>query len=311
MDRFAVFVDAGYLYAETGRLLFNTTDRRAIQLDGPGANEMLVNLAKKDCGLSLLRTYWYDGARNGVPTMDQEQIAALLNVKLRLGRINSKNQQKGVDALIILDLVTLARERAISEAYLLSGDEDLREGVRAAQDLGVRVTLIGIPTRGNTFNQSKELVNEADQSTMLTKNDIDKLATLIQPRQAPAHKPFSQADPVAGVSAAATKYTRQWLSRSTHEELKSMQEGRPIIPRALDASLLDSIENEVGISLRRREGLRREARQTFWRLVARAGQNKSTSTATTMIHQGGTIPPDRRPAPPDPERCPDEGEQHL
>ena len=36
MDRFAVFVDAGYLYAETGRLLFNTTDRRAIQLDGPG-----------------------------------------------------------------------------------------------------------------------------------------------------------------------------------------------------------------------------------------------------------------------------------
>ena len=48
MDRFAVFVDAGYLYAETGRLLFNTTDRRAIQLDGPGANEMLNKLAKID-----------------------------------------------------------------------------------------------------------------------------------------------------------------------------------------------------------------------------------------------------------------------
>lgn len=286
MDRFAVFVDAGYLYAETGRLLFNTTDRRAIQLDGPGSNEMLINLAKKDCGLPLLRTYWYDGARNGIPTMDQEQIAALLNVKLRLGRINSKNQQKGVDALIILDLVTLARERAISEAYLLSGDEDLREGVRAAQDLGVRVTLIGIPTRGDTFNQSKELVNEADQSTMLTKNDIDKLATLIQPRQAPAHKPFTQVDSVADVSAAAAKYTRQWLSRSTHEELKSMQEGRPIIPKSLDASLLDSIESEVGISLRRREGLRREARQTFWKLVARAGQNKPTSTDTTTTQPG-------------------------
>ena len=281
MDRFAVFVDAGYLYSETGRLLFNTTDRRAIQLDGPRANEMLINLAKTDCGLSLLRTYWYDGARNGIPTMDQEQIAALLNVKLRLGRINSKNQQKGVDALIILDLVTLARERAISEAYLLSGDEDLREGVRAAQDLGVRVTLIGIPTRGDTFNQSKELVNEADQSTVLTKNDMDKLATLIRPRQAPAYQHSIQADPVADVSTAAAKYTRQWLSRATHEELKSIQASRPIIPRALDASLLDSIESEVGISLRRREGLRRKARQTFWRLVARTGQNKSASTATT------------------------------
>ena len=27
------------------------------------------------------------------------------------------------------------------------------------------------------------------------------------------------------------------------------------------------------------------------------------------VDQGGTIPPDRRPAPPDPERCPGEGEQ--
>ena len=165
-------------------------------------------------------------------------------------------------------------------------DEDLREGVRAVQDLGVRVTLIGIPTRGDTFNQSKELVNEADQSTMLAKSDLDKLATRIQPRRAPAHKLLVQADPVADVSAAAAKYTRQWLSRSTHEELKSMQENRPVIPRALDASLLDSIESEVGISLRRREGLRREARQTFWRLVARAGQNKSASTANTTTQHG-------------------------
>ena len=66
------------------------------------------------------------------------------NVKLRLGRINAKNQQKGVDALIYRDLTTLARERAICDAFLLAGDEDLREGVKAAQDMGVRVTLIGI-----------------------------------------------------------------------------------------------------------------------------------------------------------------------
>ncbi|MGH3773836.1 MAG: hypothetical protein ACRDRW_21010 [Pseudonocardiaceae bacterium] len=34
------------------------------------------------------------------------------------------------------DLITLAQHRAISDAVLLSGDEDLREGVRAAQDYG-------------------------------------------------------------------------------------------------------------------------------------------------------------------------------
>lgn len=65
-----------------------------------------------------------------------------------------------------------------------------------------------------------------------------------------------------------------------------MKESRPIIPRALDASLLDSIESEVGISRRRREGLRRKARQTFWKLVARTGQNKSTSAANTMTQPG-------------------------
>ena len=40
--------------------------------------------------------------------------------------------------------MTLARDRAIAEAFLLAGDEDLREGVKEAQDQGVRVTLIGV-----------------------------------------------------------------------------------------------------------------------------------------------------------------------
>ena len=168
-----MFVDAGYLYAGTGRLLFKTRDRRAIRLDVPGVNGLLNRLAEEGCRLPPLRTYWYDGARGGTPTAEQQRIAALPDVKLRLGRITTKNQQKGVDALILLDLVALARERAISEAYLLSGDEDLREGVRAAQDLGVRVTLIGIPTSDGSRNQSRELVNEADKSVMLNKDDLE------------------------------------------------------------------------------------------------------------------------------------------
>ena len=59
-------------------------------------------------------------------------------------------QQKGVDSLIIMDLIELARNHAISEAVLLSGDEDLRVGVQLAQSFGVRVHLLGVePTRGN------------------------------------------------------------------------------------------------------------------------------------------------------------------
>ena len=45
-------------------------------------------------------------------------------------------------------------------------DEDLREGVKAAQDRGVRVTLIGIPAPSG-FNQSEELCWEVDDQLTL------------------------------------------------------------------------------------------------------------------------------------------------
>ena len=91
----------------------------------------------------VLRSYWYDGACDAIPTLAQLSVAELANVKLRLGRL-SGGKQKGVDALIYRDLMTLARERAIATAFLLAGDEDLREGVVAAGDMGVRVVVLGI-----------------------------------------------------------------------------------------------------------------------------------------------------------------------
>ena len=113
------------------------------------------------------------------------RFAALPNVKLRLGRINVQGQQKGVDALIYRDLMTLSHERAIADAFLLSGDEDLREGVRTAQDQGVRVTVIGIATREESCNQSRELMYEADEVVTLTRDDIGPFFTPVT-RPAPA-----------------------------------------------------------------------------------------------------------------------------
>jgi uncharacterized LabA/DUF88 family protein len=74
-------------------------------------------------------------------------------------------QQKGVDSLIVHDLITLAHERAVATIYLLAGDEDLREGVAAAQRLGVQVILLGIPTKSP--NQSLPLIREADEHVLL------------------------------------------------------------------------------------------------------------------------------------------------
>jgi hypothetical protein len=121
MDRCSIFIDAGYLFAAGGELCCGTRGRRSLQLDSASFNRWLAARAAEKCGLQPLRTYWYDGARNGIATRSQQEIAALPNVKLRLGRLSAKNEQKGVDALIYRDLMTLARERAIAEAWVLFG----------------------------------------------------------------------------------------------------------------------------------------------------------------------------------------------
>ena len=65
-----------------------------------------------------------------------------------------------MDSLIGTDLIELARNRAISDALILSGDEDIKIGVQVAQTFGVRVHLLGIkPARGS---QSNSLMMEAD-----------------------------------------------------------------------------------------------------------------------------------------------------
>ena len=63
MDRYALFVDAGYVYAEGGKLCCNTPSRLRFTLDAARFDAMLRELADKRCGLGSLRTYWYDGAR--------------------------------------------------------------------------------------------------------------------------------------------------------------------------------------------------------------------------------------------------------
>lgn len=265
MDRCAVFIDAGYLFAEGGKLCTGTRSRSNLLLDGAGFVEMLSRQASGHCGVSMLRTYWYDGAKDGVATAQQQVIAALADVKLRLGRLNGQMQQKGVDALIYRDLMTLARERAISDAYLLSGDEDLREGVRAAQDMGVRVGLFGIRPSGQDFNQSRELVREADTVTILERED---LAPFLSTRKMPVTAGPVQDDPFQIVGGAARAFAEAWGLRAQLGEAIALNAGKPVIPKTLDLDLLLSVEEVLGTSLHGNEALRRHARRVFWESVA-------------------------------------------
>lgn len=267
MDRCAVFVDAGYVYAEGGHVCCGSRSRTDITLDVQAVVMTLCTLATATTGLPVLRTYWYDAAKDGIRTREQKDIAALDDVKVRLGRLNGRGQQKGVDALIYRDLMTLAQQHSISDAILVSGDEDLREGVRAAQDQGVRVTLVGVecPTG---HNQSEELVLESDRSTVLTKEDLGPMfrsrrVTLLSATQAVDQ----EATPGATASDIAVRFANDWLASATEKELAELWVGRPRIPSPLDLELIVDVEAELGLDLRKHEDVKRDARASFWGTV--------------------------------------------
>ena len=177
MSRTAVCVDAGYLYAAGAIILTGSSqNRERLDLDHHSALDRLrATCDHLTGGVPILRFYWYDGLLRGRPSPEQEAVANTDNVKLRLGAVVG-GQQKGVDSLIIMDLIELARNHAISEAVLLSGDEDLRVGVQLAQSFGVRVHLLGVePTRGN---QSYLLLQEADTTTEWNKDVVETIMSV-------------------------------------------------------------------------------------------------------------------------------------
>lgn len=193
MRRYAIFVDAGYFFAAGGFALNQKvkTPRRSIKLIDPASTvASLQQLASVQTGgADLLRTYWYDAMISAQRSLEQSVIAHLPGVKLRLGSFNGGGEQKGVDSHIVTDLIELARNRAITDAVLVTGDEDLRLAVVIAQSYGVRAHLCGVANIVN--NTSQALRMEADTVAEL---DIEWLQqhmsitvpTVVAPALAPA-----------------------------------------------------------------------------------------------------------------------------
>lgn len=283
MDRYAVFVDAGYLFAQGGAAIAGSKKQRSeLSLDGPAAIDKLTSFARAKASTSnILRIYWYDGAIGGSrPTTDQALVGNLDCVKLRLGFINSHGQQKGVDSLIVTDLIELARLKSITDAVLLSGDEDVRVGVQIAQNYGVRVHLLGIsPSRAS---QSQQLIQEADTTSEW---DRQTIATFLSVRQeaaevyAPANEIISQAEPPAHrssgqdnnlIEVAVLNYVGD-LGKADIKGVEAYWETARGVPPDIDRRLLSLCGVALGRKLERDEI--REMRTVFQREVkARVGK---------------------------------------
>ncbi len=184
LSRYAIMVDVGYIYAAAGELLFSASSRREYRVDADKLIQALIRHADGQVPGDLLRVYWYDAARDRVPTIDQRVIAQMPWVKLRLGNLNARGQQKGVDAQIRADMEALARHRAITDAILVAGDEDMVPAVEAAQAFGVRVHLWGVEPPYGT-NQAERLVWESDTVEVLERSFVEPYFTrqLAEPAQ--------------------------------------------------------------------------------------------------------------------------------
>jgi len=186
LSRYAIMVDVGYIYASAGELLFSAASRREYRVDADKLIQALTRHAEDQVRGELLRVYWYDAARDRVPTIDQRVIAQMPWVKLRLGNLNARGQQKGVDAQIRADMEALARHRAITDAILVAGDEDMVPAVEAAQAYGVRVHLWGVEPPYGT-NQAERLVWESDTVDVLERSFVEPYFTRqLTPEPAPS-----------------------------------------------------------------------------------------------------------------------------
>ena len=261
MNAVAIFVDAGYLLASGGQLCLGITQRPRIECDYPGLIGALAEHLAGDG--TLLRVYWYDAAEDGVPTADHNQIADLARVRLRLGRL-VQGRQKGVDALIVRDLIRLARNRAMTMAWIVSGDEDLRPAIEDVQEMGIGV---GIAVVGEGLpNRSLHLLREADETRVLTR---EALNPHFSRRDTPEPLRLPLAEGGESPETVGTEYAERWLEGATEDQLRELLEADPKIPGQLDAELLEEAERRMGVAALKSQSNRHRLRAAFWARIRR------------------------------------------
>jgi uncharacterized LabA/DUF88 family protein len=206
-------IDVGYFKAASASAL-NATPRQLTPKPEAWV-EWLKDLGPTIPGGPLfLRLYWYDGAYDAVHSHYEAQrayfdnIATVPGIQLRLGHLQVKKApkwqypikaalkkmgaleefeehfkfrpeltQKGVDTLMTLDLVRLAQRAVYDAAVLVTGDRDLAEPVRAAQDEGRRVLLV----RPEGGGLAPELGQLADEVRTLAAAELSPLFDVNKP----------------------------------------------------------------------------------------------------------------------------------
>lgn len=225
MRRYVVMVDAGYLLRQSIEIVSQraSTKRADLEINDPaGLIEVLLSKASSTLDLAdkeLLRVYWYDGVFSSGLSPQQRALVEVDDVQFRAGTVNGKGQQKGVDSLIVTDLIELTTHHAVCDAVLVTGDGDLAVGIEIAQKRGVRIAVLGVEdlAAGVVHHQSWEVTSRADRVGRLGASDLAPVVKFNPPKTAPSTaqavpmnsqpKPPTPPTPAASVAAAPRPLT--------------------------------------------------------------------------------------------------------
>lgn len=180
--------------------------------------------------------------------------------------MNSVGEQKGVDSLIVTDMINLARNRAIADAVLISGDEDLRVGVQQAQEFGIRVHLVGIkPSRGS---QSLFLLQEADTTHEWAEREVSDFMACEQRAVPPVVKAVpasvvTEANPFESVAAEVASRLDLSELPAVIEAFESTKQ----LPRDIDSRLLGGTRSLLRRDLNSDE--KKQVRAVFMSIISR------------------------------------------
>lgn len=204
MDRCVVLVDAGYLLGAAASLIAGEPARSRITVDHAALIHALREGAEADTQQPLLRIYWFDGAPDRVPQPEHRRLRVMPRVTVRLGaltRSDGRWAQKGVDAAMHAELTELARNRACSDVVLVTGDGDLLPGLMSAKEHGVAVHLWAVQAADGDYNQSEDLVAEADERRVLDRAWITR-AVRAKDLTGPCAPPPAPRPEIAAILAA-------------------------------------------------------------------------------------------------------------
>ena len=191
----------------------------SVSWDYEGLLQLLSSLARERSGLPVLRCYWYEATVDGRRTAEQDALADLPGIKLRVAKIRP-GRREGVETEIHRDLTTLARNNAISDAIVVSAEEDLAQVISDVQDLGMRVTLVHIAVDGN-WTISRVLRQESDDILEIGGDHLRPFVELIagaEPAMADEETESHAARPLANghSTAPAASYQPVQAAASNH-----------------------------------------------------------------------------------------------